>query len=262
MNKFIKTFICTAMILLPLNLGAQTFEGKGEASPEKAVQKYLEALKSCDYNKIISCYPVETYVENYDIEQMVKKLNCATPTMKIIYPKDNLLKQTAKFEVIDSITKMVKYQIWNICENDFLMDGEVLMVQDSTKNVVDKIYPNDAEKKLSHINLANVYSEEQMIAFIITGDFSSNVSEHEEYYEKIKKNLKSMQDKTKNIYGCKNIKDVTACFYVNGEKFYYFAETIQYGNKWYISPNQGYLASIFGISISSGCICIGKILEG
>ena len=38
------------------------------------------------------------------------------------------------------------------------------------------------------------------------------------------------------------------------ENTIFFAETVQYGNKWYISPNQGFVAGILAISNQNGCI--------
>ena len=85
--------IIFASVFFAFSLSAQTFEGKGFASPEKAVKEYLNAIKECDYDKIVSCYAIESYVKKYDVEQFIKRLNCATVTMQMIYPKDNFLNQ-------------------------------------------------------------------------------------------------------------------------------------------------------------------------
>ena len=45
MKKNLTKFVLFAMLLLPFMACAQTFEGKGAASPEEAVSQYLSALK-------------------------------------------------------------------------------------------------------------------------------------------------------------------------------------------------------------------------
>lgn len=51
-------------------------ECEGFSSPEDAVTEYIEALKSKDLNKMISCFAVESYVANYDFQTAIEK----TPT--------------------------------------------------------------------------------------------------------------------------------------------------------------------------------------
>lgn len=258
MKSIIKPIICVAVLFCTVPLVAQTFEGKGAKSPEEAVTEYLNALKSCDYEKMISCYAVESYVENYDIEQHVLKLNCATPGMKMIYPKDNLLKQLAVYEVIDSITKTIKNQIWNLSQCDFLKDVKTLPVNDDIENVMKKMLPSDSEKKLSSIKFSNEFvSKENVLAYWMWEE-DYDEADHEDAIKEIIERTKPQQDKLKKIYGCKKIEDVTAVFYIEENKYYLFAETIKYGNKWYISPNQGILASIAGINLGYGCIISEK----
>ena len=257
MKKNLTKFVLFAMLLLPFMACAQTFEGKGATSPEEAVSQYLSALKKCDYDKIISCYAVESFTENYEINEQVKKFNCATPVMKMIYTKDNLLKQTGKFEVLSAIARMIKFQIWTLNENNFFEDGNVIMVKDSVQEVVDQAFPTEAEKTLSLIEFSNEFIPlDLFLKSMRSGDFSSSVfcyMDSEEIDGRLEE-LNQKYEKTKIIYGCKDIKPVIACFYISGKKYYYVTDTIQYGNKWYISPEHGYLASLITLSIPSGCI--------
>ena len=228
MKKCLRTIITLAMSLLAFQLGAQTFEGKGAASPEEAVSQYLNALKKCDYNEIISCYAVETFVDNYNIELFIQKLNCATPTMKMIDSRNNFLKQTGKFEVIDSITKMVKYQIWNLCDNDFYKDGKIVMIQDTAKNVAKNVFPSNAEKRLSKINFSNKFiPTDNFLVYLVTSVLPLDASDYEDAIEPYKEKLNQNYEKTKKIYGCDDIQDVTASFTIEGKKYYLLAETIK-----------------------------------
>lgn len=255
MKKCLKTILTLAMTLLAFQLGAQTFEGKGAASPEEAVSNYLNALKKCDYNEIISCYSVETFVDNYNIEQNIQKLNAATPLMKMIDSKNNLLKQTGKYEVIDSITKIVKYQIWNLCDNNFYKDGKIVMVKDSAKNVAKNVLPSNADKRLSKINFTNKFIPiDNFFVYYSTSILPFDTSDYEDVIEPYKKKLNQHYDQTKKIYGCDDIRDVIVNFTIEGTKYYLFTETIKYGNKWYLSSNQGFMASLVGLSTTNGCI--------
>lgn len=235
---------------------SQTFEGKGAKTAEEAVSNYLNALKSADYNQIIGCYAVETYAKNYDLEKYFKKMNCITLTMSIIYPQNPLLAQTGKFEVLSAINKMVKYQIWNLSGLGFFKKYEVIapIEQESAfQEALSKALPKNPEKRLSSIVFGEFIPQEKVLSHYTSND-------DEELAEFLQRQ-KEYQEKTKKIYGCKDIKDVTASFFVKGKKYYYFAETIKFGNKWYISPNQGWLACIAGINISNGCIADYRDLE-
>ena len=250
-----KTFILLAIFFLSFQLGAQKFEGKGANSPEEAVSLYINALKTCDYNQIISCYAVETLVDKYDISQYLIKMKCATPVMKMIYPKDNLLKQTGKFEVLDQISKMIKFQIWNLSDVNFLKTYSTPQVKGNPQEVIDQVFPSNAEKTLASIKFSNEFIRvEKFYMYLLVSDFSSDIAEYDEDIDTFVENQKNYHEQFKKIYGCDDIKDVAASFYLNEKEYFYFAETIKYGNKWYISPNQGYLASILGLEIPKGCM--------
>ena len=236
-------------------LWAESPKEKGAKTPEQAAAQYLNALKSCDYNQIIRCYPAKTYIKNYDISQLVEKLHCATPTMKMVNAKGRLLTQTSRYEVMDSITRMIKYQIWNLNENHFFMKSNIIMIENTAQDVVNNVFPLHAEKSLSSIKFSDEFIPAgTLLLYSITKNFSYDDSDYQEDLKIEEERMNKMHDVTKKIYGCKEIQDVAACFYINGEKYIYITETIKYGNKWYVSPNQGFLASSLGISVYNGCI--------
>ena len=247
-------------LCLVFSLGAQTFEGKGADSPEDAVKNYLDALKTCDYNQIIRCYAVETFVENYNIDRYIENLNSANVTMKMIYPKDDLLRETGKFEVLASINKMIKYQIWNLSGSDFFKKSSVIALRDNVQSVIDEAFPSNAEQRLRAIKFNEFVPLEKILSYYAASDPSYNSCDGE-LLDGFNSAINKNHEKSKRIYGCKDIKDVTASFYVEGTKYYYFAETIKYGRKWYISCNQGAVASISGMAIPKGCISAADELE-
>ena len=247
-------------LCLVFSLGAQTFEGKGADSPEDAVKNYLNALKACDYNQIISCYAVETFVENYSIDRFIENLNCATVTMKMIYPKDDLLRETGKFEVLASINKMIKYQIWNLSGSDFFKKSSVIALRDNVQSVIDEAFPSNAEQRLRAIKFNEFVPLEKILTYY-AGNYPYYDSCDEDLLDEFNQTINKNLEKSKKIYGCKDIKDVTASFYVEGTKYYFLAETIKYGKKWYISPNQGVVACISGMDIPKGCISAAEELE-
>ncbi|MBO7637618.1 MAG: hypothetical protein J6S91_01460 [Treponema sp.] len=249
-----KLFILLILCLM-FSLYAQTFEGKGAKSPEEAAGNYIKALKSCDYNQIINCYAVETFVENYNLDKSMEKFNSIHPTMKMIYPNDNLLKQTGNYEVLDWIIRNVKYQIWNLNEIDFFKNAKYVILNDNTQEVIRQTIPSEAEERLKRIQFSNQFiSIDEILVNYVTGGFPIDISIYQEEVDDYKKAVKEYYKKTKAIYGCKNIKDVIASFSIEGREYYFFAETVQYGNKWYISPNQGFVAGILAISNQNGCI--------
>ncbi len=249
-----KNIFIILLNVLIFSLCAQTFEGKGFESPEKAAKEYLNAMKKCDYDEIIKCYSIETFVENYNIDQYIKRLNCAPLTMKMIYPEDTFLKQTGKYEVLDSIIRMIKFQVWNLNENNFFKNAETVVVEDSSQNLINQVFPLEARKKLSSINFKEVVSVDSFLIYLRTGDFSSDVSDYEEEIDIYEQGINQYHEKMKLIYGCKNIQDVIVKFSIHGKEYYFITETIEYENGWYISPNQGIIANLIGMAASSGCI--------
>ena len=245
--KKMKKLLSVLLFLgLVISLPAQTFEGKGADSAEEAVLNYIAALQSCDYNKMISCYAVESLVKNYDVEKYIDHLNCATPTMDMIYPENGLLEQTGKYEALTAISKMIKYQIWTLCDNDFFLNSRIVMRNEDSKATAKKVFPDDAEKRLSSIKFHNFISTTELLKYYARTEDEEDISAYIE-------SIKNYNEKYKKIYGCKEIQDVPVTFFIEGQKYYFFPETLKYGNKWYISPKQGILASILGLQISAGC---------
>lgn len=233
------------------NQSYPTLEGKGADSPEEAVSNYLKALQSCDYNKIISCYAIESFVENYNVDLYIEHMNLAPVTMSMIYPENKLLEQTGKYEVLSEITKVVKYQIWNLCKNDFFKKGNIIMNKGNPSEVINQTFPENAEKRLQNINFLNFLSVDEVLTFYVGSPYAYNsLEEVNEYKAAIIKSY----EKNKKIYGCSNVQDVTAAFSIGEDKYYYFAETLQYGNKWYISPKQGFCSSLIGLFLSAGSV--------
>ncbi len=262
MKRFLKSCIFLGTFLFSFNLFAQTFEGKGSETSEGAVSEYLNALKSRDYGKIVSCYPVETFVENYNIEKFIEKMSCAFPTMKMIYSRDSFLRQTGKYEVLSAICKMVKYETWCLSENDFFINSNTVMMEGNVKDVLEKSFPCDAENRLGNIKFSNEFIPlDNALGYFFTEDFQSDISDYKDDIAEYKERMSQYREVTKKIYGCNDICDVVASFSIEGNKYYLFAETIEYGDKWYVSPNQGYLACLFGIAVSNGCIVKAEELE-
>ncbi len=234
------------------NQSYPTLEGNGADSPEEAVSNYLKALQSCDYNKIISCYAIESFVENYNVGLYIEHMNCAPLNMNMIHPDNKLLEQTGKYEVLSEIAKVVKYQIWNLSKNDFFKKGNIIKNNGNPSEVIKKAFPENAESRLQNITFLNFISVDDVLTFNFGNPYAYN--RLEENVNEFKEAVIKSYGKNKKIFGCSNIQDVTVAFTIDGDKYYYFAETLQYGNKWYISSRQGYLASLIGLNLTAGCI--------
>lgn len=85
-----------------------TYEGPGFATPEEAVETYLEGLKAGDLSMMLSAYAIEKYVANYDFEGMIQWLQVFLPNQQAIFPGSGPLYEalnveTRKAEVVASI---------------------------------------------------------------------------------------------------------------------------------------------------------------
>ena len=86
-------------------------ECEGFSSPEDAVTEYIEALKSKDLNKMISCFAVESYVENFDFQTALEKyrvfqpLNPSSQWPEIGDFSEAMNVKKREVSVLDTITK-------------------------------------------------------------------------------------------------------------------------------------------------------------
>lgn len=65
---------------------ADKIEGRGYDTPEEAAEAYLIALRNQDVDAMISTFPIESYVENYDFNAMVERLEAYVPNMEMPFP--------------------------------------------------------------------------------------------------------------------------------------------------------------------------------
>ena len=62
------------------------YEGKGFSTPEDAATAYIEAYGDGDIDKLVSCFAVESSVENYEMADMLERFESYFPSATIKMP--------------------------------------------------------------------------------------------------------------------------------------------------------------------------------
>ena len=89
-------------------------EGPGYDSPEEALLAYAEALKAGDIDGMLSTFCVETYCENYEMEDYLEILTMASPGTSIYVSADGdpflerLNREIRQDEIVDNIIRQVR----------------------------------------------------------------------------------------------------------------------------------------------------------
>ncbi|MBN1775828.1 MAG: hypothetical protein JW817_05115 [Clostridiales bacterium] len=219
--------------------GASQIEGKGYDTPEEAAEAYLIALRDQDMNAMISTFAIESYVENYDFNAMVERLQAYTPNMELPFPNSTPHTKELNLEsrrkiVTQSIT--IQYFFYNYLIDDSGY-GTTLTLND---------YPDlvDDMEKASK----DYFFEDLEITGSMDPEDLSDLYEGERNQENIAKQVKP--------YGVKRdeVANVVITFELDGDEYIFCPQLIEYNGRWYIQTFQGNLSNLIGLGYYAGAI--------
>ena len=219
--------------------GAGRAEGTGFDSPEKCVEAYMEYFKNGDYNGMLSCYAIETAVDNFDMEGYVERLQCITPTLNLVLADDDFSKSMSAEQLRYRVFTSIRSASWYLANCNFLVDGlpVALESEGNAKDLIEDFLPSDIQSRLAQIEYNEILDEsDEIVERCLTEQLKENAKEQSAYF------------------GSDDYEPIAIDFSVGKDDYYLFLDMLEYDSKWYISPNSSFLSSVYGIPLTQGSV--------
>ena len=242
MKKIIVFLLALALCVGLCACGAGKVEGRGYGSPEEAVLAYAEALRAGDVKKILKTFAIETYVDNYDLEERVERLSAYNKAGELLpLMGDSYSRDVALIERQAAITRNLKYLYMGVALD---WDEETLiLLRESSYADAGELVDDLALDDWSDI-LADMDFDDD---FVYLDDIlEEGPAERSE--EVLKENRKT--------YGCEKIETLALEIELDGEDMYLCMDVACYDGKWYCLTQGGMIGSLMGIPMIHGGVAI------
>lgn len=214
------------------------FEGNGFATPEEAVNCYLEGLKNRDIYAVISAFAIETRAEKQTLEGTLNNYRSYNSATIPSFPNDgSFLQDLNSLVLLDNIVSKIKSGIlkyvFSSDKYEISSYGNVTLKEDG-----------EVEQFLASFDLTKVEALSSLtnIRFISPKDLS----------EKYEANNERGYEKNKVKYGVDDYVELVAEFEIAGKKYMIAPLVGCYNGKWYIVDLLGLAAYELNIDFE-GC---------
>ncbi len=212
-------------ILAPVRIEAEGFD-----SPQLAVKAYLDNLAGGDPNKALKTFALESYVDHYNFQYALESSGgyeteqlFALPAVNNFIRDINIEKRKTEIEQ-NLITQYMVLALYKGMENrQKLVEGH-----------------EDLSVKITRLSNNVDLSSMKILGYIIPEQLP-------EYNEL--SGYPNMKSKQSERYGAEDIGNTLIVFELEGTRYCFCAETIQYGDKWFVRQPGGLLSSLFHIDI-------------
>lgn len=211
------------------------FESEGFDSPQKAAKAYLEGFKANELDQMISTFSIESYVDHYDLQSSLESVHgYAFMHQEFNLPAVNDFSrgfniQSRKKQIVQDIAKQSS-AVCIINEGYFrkstLLDDEDISDENISSVLIELLNQLDLKsmKILGYIPpevLSEVYGSEGFL------------------------DTKARQTK---VCGADSLEGCVVVFELEGNKYCFCFDAVQYKDKWYIRQLGGEISSLLGIS--------------
>ncbi len=206
--------------------GGDRIESEGFDTPEEAVTAYLEGLKACDTEQMLSTFSVESYAQNFNMQAYLEH------TQAYMY-----LTQEVAFPTVNDFTKaMTASKRKGQLQEDILKQGNGLYSWNCflTDTELEQGAFFTWEELQEKLELDSV----EVIDFIPPETFAED--------ERMKQATKEFWSQRAGIYGADQIQDCVTVFTCGGEKYCLFMEVAQYDGRWYNHSFDSYTYMLTG----------------
>lgn len=248
--------VCGALVMfLVLNVFAPTaggrggkIEGSGYASPEAAIEAYVEALKKGDVSAMIATFAVETYVDNYEITTYIDTYKSIVYGTKMcVEPTDSYTKGVLTGLRQTDLYRDLHYLYLELTGYNDVYSSEPVFISSKSENAefksgqeyVDFVQDETFMQKLAGMRIGAVRDAEYMLNKHSMSDSLESYLVHRLDYA--------------NTLGCEDYEELAIEVTVDGQPYYCFMAVAKYNGRWYNVRVSTQLASMVGIdSISAG----------
>ena len=221
----------------------KTIQGPGYATPEAAAKAYLIGLRDQNLDEMVSTFAVESYVDNYDFEAQLERINYYDPrTSALILP--NVDEYARKLNISNhknSIEEEIRSQFMSYNVSDETNDWNTTELNDP-----DKI--KDFVTKFEQDTKSYVFKD-----LVITGTIPPEDLTDDYMSELNQKNM-LLDIKKYGVTSGNDVTDVAITFKADGKTWIFCPQLVRYDNRWYLLSTTGNLAIILGYSWRTGGI--------
>jgi len=210
------------------------FESEGFDSPQLAAKAYLEGFKAHELDQMISAFSIESYVDHYDLQASLENVHAYVfmhqefdlPAVNDFSRGFNI--QRRKEEIIRDTVK--QYASVYIINEGYFKDSTLLEDVDiSDENISSKLI-----ELLNQLDLSSM----KILGYVPPEELS------EEYGSDGRLDIRAQRTK---VCGADRVESCVAIFEVEGNKFCFCFDAVQYKGKWYIKQLGGSISTLLDI---------------
>ena len=209
----------------------QKIEGKGFDSPQKAVLAYLDAFRKGDVDEMVATFAVESYIENFDLEQYIRKYPTINFSLNIPLPNNNAYCQGInEYGRQYEVSHCIRLGYFELIGIEYIQTHFFSPNGDEGRKeieaIIDQLNAPDLAKKLSEMEVGNVLTVE---------DFDCDQQDYE----------KALSLRTVYL-AADEICDVAVELEFDGEAYYFHMQTAKINGKWYNVTTSSVLGIMLG----------------
>lgn len=194
-------------------------ESEGFDTPQEAAAAYLEGLKSCDTERMLGTFAVESYARNFDLQVYMEHMSSYI-----------LSQQDVKIPAVNDFTQAIIG-----CERREQLKEEMLRQGNSVYFWSCYFHDKEPKQEEDSFNWEELPGEAALDSIEIVGFIPP-----EELLEpKLFESGIKLSEKRAGYYGADQVQDCVAVFACDGETYCLFMEEVQYDGRWYNSDFGG-----------------------
>lgn len=200
-------------------------ESGGYDTPEEAVTAYLEGLKSCDIEQMVSTFSVESYAQNYSMQAYLEYMQAYM-----------FLQQEVPLPPVnDFIAAMICCDREEQLKEEVLSQGNALYLWDCYYH--DTKLEQGASFEWEELQEMLDLSSIEVVEFVLPETIAEKSASEQ---------ADALRDQRAGICGADKQQDCVVIFTCGGEKYCLFMEEMQYNGKWYNSGFGNFAFSAIG----------------
>lgn len=230
-------------------------EGEGYDTPEEAVTAYAEYLQAGDYDGIISTFAMESFEENFSVEEFYDRIRAFSPGIAtsgqqlVMLGNDSALTSSVNLEnrrayISSSVFRQMIVPMAAEVDDEELsgtfMSGITFTISDD----------DDLETLMEFLNSDPKFESIEIGDFLDESDFDFDFGKALKEYNKYKK--KSWGGDIENI--CMELE-------IDGDDYILFMTCVCYDDKWYIAEFGNHFSLACGISPQAAGLCPEDVIE-
>ena len=245
--------VATSVIVLTLGKAAGGFgksaklEGSGYDTPEEAVMAYAEYLKAGDFDGMLSTFAMESYIENYSVEEYLDEFKAFCPYNGNagIGTNGTIMLDDSDFSREVNLDNRRSYFASNVSKQ-YLIRKFVGADEDGIKSLFQGltmvVKENDTEDMV--LDFLSYYPDSEEIEigdFLDSSDFRGLYTDNLRNYTKLREKIMGG-----------DIEDVCLELEIDGEDYVLFVTCVCYDDRWYIADFGNFYGSCFDVPYING----------